>query len=214
MTTTTQLPPLERAAAVGSDIAASAARHDLDGTFVAESLHVLREAGLLRMAVPRDLGGDGASIAEVAQVQRELAHHCASTALATAMHQHVTLFTAWRHRRDMPGAEGTLRRVADEGIVLVSTGGADFTHPRGQATKVDGGYVVSGHKVFASQSTAGDVMSTMFAYDDPERGRRILNMSVPVPRMPRVSQLSRTVTPSARSGTAMLRTLRPSAGSS
>ena len=61
-------------------------------------------------------------------VQRELARHCASTALASAMHQHVTTFTAWRYRRGLPGAEATLRRVADEGIVLVSTGGADWTH--------------------------------------------------------------------------------------
>ena len=64
--------------------------------------------------------------------------------------------------------------------MLVSTGGADQTHPRGEATKVDGGYVVSGRKVFCSQSAAGTVMSTMFAYDDPEQGRRVLNMAVPI----------------------------------
>ena len=100
----------------------------------------LREAGLLALAVPTELGGGGATIRQMAAVQRELAHHCGSTALATSMHQHVTCFTAWRYRRGLPGAEATLRRVADEGIVLVSTGGADFTHPRGEAIKVDGGY--------------------------------------------------------------------------
>jgi alkylation response protein AidB-like acyl-CoA dehydrogenase len=170
---------LARATAVGADLATHAARHDLDGTFVDEGLDCLRAAGLLAMAVPTELGGVGATIREVAAVQRELAHHCGSTALASAMHQHVVSFTAWRYRRGMPGAEATLRRVVDDGIVIVSTGGADFTRPRGEAVKVDGGYRVSGHKVFASLAPAGAVMSTMFRYDDPDEGTRVLNMAVP-----------------------------------
>lgn len=165
---------------MGAAIAAEAGRHDADGTFVEEGLRCLRDAGLLALAVPSELGGMGATPRQVTLVQRELARHCGSTALATSMHQHVVCFNAWRYRRDMPGAEATLRRVADERIVLISTGGADFTRPRGEATKVDGGYRVSGRKVFASQSTHGTVLSTMFAFDDPEQGRRVLNMAVPV----------------------------------
>ena len=96
------------------------------------------------------------------------------------MHQHVTAFTAWRYRRDMPGAEATLRRVADDGIVLVSSGGADFTHPRGEAARSTAAIRVSGRKLFASQSPVGSVMSTMFTYDDPEQGLRVLNIAVPL----------------------------------
>ncbi|KQW45125.1 acyl-CoA dehydrogenase [Nocardioides sp. Root1257] len=169
-----------RAAALGPELASHAARHDADGTFVSESYDALRDSGLLAAAVPVELGGDGATIAELTALQRELAHHCGSTALASAMHQHVVAFTAWRYRRGLPGAEATLRRVAEEGIVLVSTGGGDYTHPRGDAVKVDGGYRVSGTKRFASQSRHGTVLSTMFTYDDPEQGRRVLNVAVPV----------------------------------
>ena len=181
---TTTLPSdadlIERAAAVGEQIAGDASRHDVEGTFVEEGLQCLKEAGLLALAVPTELGGMGATVRQITMVQRELAHHCGSTALATSMHQHVAAFTAWRFRRGMPGADATLRRVAEEGLLLVSTGGGDFTHPRGEATKVDGGYKVSGRKQFASQSRFGDVLSTMFVYEDPEQGRRVLNMAVPV----------------------------------
>ena len=167
------------AAALGREIGEHAARHDRDGTFVAEAYELLADSGYLALAVPEELGGRGATVRQVAMAQRELAHHCGSTALASVMHHHVVLFTAWRHRRDMPGAEATLRRVADEGIVLVSTGGGDLTNPRGTATRVDGGFVVNGRKPFASQAPVGAALSTMFTYDDPDEGRLVLNMSIP-----------------------------------
>jgi alkylation response protein AidB-like acyl-CoA dehydrogenase len=171
---------LQTANRCGAFLAERAAQHDQDGSWVAESFDHLRSAGLLAIGVPKELGGMGATIGEIAMVQRELAKHCGSTALASSMHQHVTAFNAWRYRRGLPGAEGALRKVLDDGIVLVSTGGGDTTRPNGTAVKVDGGYAVSGHKRFVSQSPIGTVMSTMFTYEDPEAGMRVLNMSVPM----------------------------------
>jgi alkylation response protein AidB-like acyl-CoA dehydrogenase len=171
---------VERARTLGPRLAQHAARHDVEGTFVTEAYDALRDAGLLRVAVPVELGGEGASITELTALQRELAHFCGATALASSMHQHVVAFTAWRYRRGLPGAEATLRKVAEDGLLLVSTGGGDFTHPRGEAVRVQGGYRVSGRKRFASQSRHGSVMSTMFVFDDPELGRRVLNVAVPL----------------------------------
>lgn len=167
------------AATFGPQLAEHAARHDAEGSWVQESFECLRDEGFLALAVPTELGGMGATIRQTANVMRELAHHCGSTALALSMHQHVTTFTAWRYRRELPGAEATLRRIVDDRIVIVSTGGGDFVRPRGEAVRVDGGYTVSGRKIFASQSPVGAVMSTMFPFDDPERGMRVLNMAVP-----------------------------------
>jgi acyl-CoA dehydrogenase len=168
------------AAELGAKIAPFASAHDRDGTFVTEAFDLFKSTGYLALAVPAELGGRGATIAQVAMAQRELAKFCGSSALAVSMHHHVTLFTAWRHRRGLPGAEATLRRIADDGIVLVSTGGADFTRPRGVAVPVDGGFRVTGRKVFASQVPVGDVFSTMFVLDADGDGKVVLNMAVPV----------------------------------
>jgi alkylation response protein AidB-like acyl-CoA dehydrogenase len=156
------------------------AEHDRDGTFADEAFVILRESGYLALAVPTELGGMGATIGQVAMAQAAMARFDASTALAVSMHLHITLFAAWRHRREMPGAEGMLRRVAEERIVLVSTGGSDFTRPNGTARKVDGGYRVNGRKIFSSQVPTGDVFSTMFTYEDPQDGRRVVGMGIPV----------------------------------
>lgn len=167
------------AAGFGPVLREHAEAHDREGSWVAESFDALRAGGMLSLPVPTELGGMGATIREIALVDRELARHCGSTALAISMHHHVTAFTAWRWRRDLPGAEATLRRVAGNETVLVSTGGGDFTSPRGRAVKVDGGYRVSGRKQFCSQSPVGSVMSTMFTFDDPEQSLRVLNLAVP-----------------------------------
>ena len=167
------------AAGFGPVLREHAEAHDREGSWVAESFDALRAGGMLSLPVPTELGGMGATIREIALVDRELARHCGSTALAISMHHHVTAFTAWRWRRDLPGAEATLRRVAGNETVLVSTGGGDFTSPRGRAVKGDGGYRVSGRKQFCSQSPVGSVMSTMFTFDDPEQSLRVLNLAVP-----------------------------------
>src|SRR5262245_7381202 len=168
------------AAEIGMQISGYSRQHDIDGTFVTEAFDLMRKCGYFGLAVPRELGGLGATVREVTMAQRELARHCSSTALASSMHQHVALFNAWRYRRGMPCAEGALRKVIDNGLIFISTGGADQTRPRGEAKKVEGGYRVSGRKIFCSQSPVGTVMSTMFPYDDPEEGRIVLNMSIPV----------------------------------
>ena len=170
---------LDWAASFGPALGEHAEHYDREGKWVSESYEALVDGGLLGLAVPVELGGRGASIPQVALVMRELGRHCGSTALAMSMHQHATAFTAWRYRRGLPGAELTLRRVVDDGLVIASTGGGDATMPQGEATKVDGGYRLSGRKRFVSQSLRASVMSSMFTYDDPERGTRVLNMAVP-----------------------------------
>ena len=128
-----------------------------DATDVGRASRSLTSAtgGLLAIGVPTELGGRGATISDLAAVQRELAKYCGSTALAASMHQHVVAFTAWRYRRGLPGAEATLRRIHDDGscwcrpVEPISPGrGATPFGPTA-------GYLVTGRKMFVSQSPAG-----------------------------------------------------------
>jgi acyl-CoA dehydrogenase len=114
------------------------------------------------------------------EVLRTLAHACSSTALALSMHTHQVLIPAWRWRQERAPVEPFLRRVAAEELVIATSGGSDWLTGSGRADKVEGGYRVSGRKIFASGSPAADIFATMAIYDDPADGPTVLHFAVPL----------------------------------
>ena len=168
------------AAALANEFASRAATHDRDNTFVHENFDRMREAGYLRLAVPVELGGLGATMRQVCFAQAELARGCAPTALAVNMHLYLTLSTVFRWRRGAPGAEGLLRRVVTEGPVLMTSGGSDGIWPSAMAVKENGGYRISGRKVFCSQAPVANVLVTMAVHDDPAEGPVVLLAGIPM----------------------------------
>jgi acyl-CoA dehydrogenase len=164
---------------LGAEFAPRAAEHDRDNTFVEENFARMREAGYLRLAVPAELGGLGASMRQVCYAQAELAKHCASTSLAVNMHLYLSLANAFRWRKGIAGADAVLKRIANDGVVLMSSGGSDGIWPSATAVKDNGGYRVSGRKMFCSQAPVADVLTTMAVYDDPQDGTVVLLMSIP-----------------------------------
>ena len=128
--------------------------------------------------MPAELGGGGATYRELCEMLRVLAHSCSSTALALSMHTHILASTVWRWHHHGAPVEPFLRRVAAEELVLVSTGGSDFLAGSGTAEKVDGGYCVSGRKIFSSGSPSGQLLMTMAIYDDPKDGPTVIHFPV------------------------------------
>jgi alkylation response protein AidB-like acyl-CoA dehydrogenase len=153
------------AADLGARFAPAAAAHDRDNTFVAENYAALRESGYTVLPIPEELGGHGASVRQLCFAEAELARHCSATALAIAMHLHPVATAVYRWRKGAPGSEALLRRVAAERLVVCSSGASDFTHPTGTAVARDGGYAVSGRKVFCSQAPAGDLLASAAVLD-------------------------------------------------
>jgi acyl-CoA dehydrogenase len=167
------------AAELGAKCAEHAARHDFENTFVAESFEQLRRARYTALAVPEELGGLGASLRQVCYAQAELAKYCGSTGLAANMHLYLTLTNLYRWKHGAAAVEGLLRRVASEDLILMTSGGSDGLWPSAVAVRENGGFRVSGRKVFCSQAPAADVLSTFVTYDDPLEGRVVLAVSIP-----------------------------------
>jgi alkylation response protein AidB-like acyl-CoA dehydrogenase len=168
------------AAELGAQFAPRASEHDQANTFVQKNYDALAEAGYLRLAVPEELGGLGATVRQVCYAQAELARHCSSTALAVNMHLYITLLQGFRRRAGAPDAETVLRRVAGEDLVLMTSGGSDWLWPTGEAVEVDGGYTVSGRKSFCSQAPVANVLATSAPLRRDDGTIEVLMFGVPM----------------------------------
>jgi len=152
-------------------------RDALDG-FVADHYPVIRNRGLLAAMIPTDLGGGGAGHSTVADMLRRLAYYDGSTALALSMHQHLVAAQVFNHQHGKPAP--VLPRVATEQLVLVSTGARDWLESNGTMRAVDGGYLLTARKAFASGSPAGDIAVTSAPFEDPAAGWQVLHFAVPL----------------------------------
>jgi alkylation response protein AidB-like acyl-CoA dehydrogenase len=112
---------------------------------------------------------------------RHLGYHCGSTALTLSMHTHLVATAAWRWKYQKLGAvEPLLKRVAAEGIQLVSSGGSDWLPGSGKAEKIDGGYRITARKVFSSGAPSGDLLMTCAVLEGEGEQPMVLHFGVPM----------------------------------
>jgi alkylation response protein AidB-like acyl-CoA dehydrogenase len=128
--------------------------YDRENRFFSEDFEELRQAGYLKINIPREFGGLGLNLVETCREQRRLAYHAPATALAVNMHLY------WM------GIAGDLLASGDDSLQwMLVEGGAGEVFAAGHAetgndlpgllstataTRVDGGYRISGHKMFGS----------------------------------------------------------------
>ena len=170
---------LTLAAEIGLIAAEHDAAHDRDATFVTEAYDAMHARGYLRLAVPTDLGGAGATMRDLVLAQHELGRHSGAAALSSTMHHYLTLVQVWRRRRGAADAEAVLGKIA-EGLVMATSGGSDWVCPTTVATEVDGGYLLNGRKVFCSQAPVAGVVSTSAVIGRPGPGATVLHAGVPL----------------------------------
>lgn len=131
-----------------------------EGRFPYENYRDLHEAGYLGLTVPRELGGWGADVLEVALAQARLAQGCPSTALVTTMHLSFLGRIAAGHNRISPAFERICRGVLEQGALINSAvsepatgspsrGGRLTTTARRQP---DGSWLLNGRKTYSTGS--------------------------------------------------------------
>ena len=131
-----------------------AAAYDRENRFFTEDFEELRAAGYLKIAIPKELGGHGMSLADVCREQRRLAYRAPATALATNMHLYWTGVAADLRKMGDASLEWILREAAAGEVFAAGHGEAGNDLPlflsTAKAERVDGGYKFWGHKTFGS----------------------------------------------------------------
>lgn len=171
---------VELAGKLADQFAERATLHDRDNTFPFENYEDLRTAGFLRLTVPTELGGSGATLHEALPVLERLAMGDASTALAVTMHISPLgqWATVWRQTGN-PRLADLLRMAAEDRLIWASVTAEpglrnDMTEARTAAVKVDGGFRLTGRKSYATNSAVATHCSTTATWADAEGGPRVL----------------------------------------
>ncbi len=140
-----------------------ASENEWAGRFPYENYHDLHESGYLKLTVPRELGGAGANVLEVALAQARLAQGCPSTALITTMHltNIVRIGAGAQSANDRKLFERICREVVEQGALInnaasepatgsPSRGGRFATTAQRQD---DGSWLINGHKTYTTGSS-------------------------------------------------------------
>jgi len=136
-----------------------AAKHDVEGSFPFENFEDLKQAGYLKLTVPKQYGGDEISLYEMVIAQERLARGDGSTALAVGWH--VGLMLQYRYTRPLPEAlyAQFCKEVVQEGAMINHFASERATgspsrggKPQTTAVKTDGGWILSGRKTYSTLS--------------------------------------------------------------
>jgi alkylation response protein AidB-like acyl-CoA dehydrogenase len=139
-----------------------AADYDRDNRFFTVGFRGTASVRVLSAPLPRVLGGPGLNLAEVNRLQRRLAYVAPATALAVNMHLYWLGLAADLQRAGDSSADWLLRQAAERSVFAAGHGEAGNDLPvllsSSQATRVEGGWEITGHKIFGSLSPVWDYL--------------------------------------------------------
>jgi alkylation response protein AidB-like acyl-CoA dehydrogenase len=177
---------VERADELAGVFAATAARHDREGSFPSEHVAAARAGGWPALAVPAGLGGVGASLHDVCLLQERLGRGDCSSALGLGMH-HMTVGAPGSAHTGWPEAayRDLCARVVGEGALVNALasepeqgspvrGGVPAT----SAAPAEGGFVLRGRKTWSTWLPALTHAVVPACVDEPGGSVRIATFLV------------------------------------
>lgn len=131
--------------------------YDRENRFFTEDFEELRDAGYLRLFVPDEFGGPGLSLNQVSRLQQRLATAAPATALGINMHLVCTGVARALLERDDRSLQFVLEDAAADEVYAfgISEAGNDwvlYSSNTEAAPQSDGGYLLTGTKIFTSLS--------------------------------------------------------------
>ncbi len=189
----------DRARALAQTVfAGRAATYDREARFPTENYADLHKAGLLGICIPKDQGGSGADYRTYSIVAAEIGRYCGATALSWNMHVCSTLWSgAIVDDLDLNEVERAehearralhYRRIVEDGAIYsqpfseggaAAAGGVAFET---RAVATEGGWLVSGKKIFASLAGHADyygILCTEVGPDEKASRRNTLYLAIP-----------------------------------
>ena len=159
------------------------AGYDRDNRFFHEDFEDLTKAGYLTMAVPRELGGRGLTLAEVCKEHYRLAYHAPATALGINMHVYWVGLVADLWRAGDKSLEWLLKEAMAGEVfnaghsergndlpVLLSTA---------KAERVEGGFRFTGRKMFGTLAPVFTRYGLHATWADADGGPKVVNAFMP-----------------------------------
>jgi alkylation response protein AidB-like acyl-CoA dehydrogenase len=153
----------QRCLALAVDFATRSAEHDRNASHPIENYERLRAEGFLDLTIGKQWGGAGASFLDHTIAYEALGQGCPSTALAFNMHASVVMPVL-----ESPDVSVDVKqRIADLVVNQRKLIGGNFSEPgttsligerslTARARRVEGGYSITGRKMFASMLEAAD----------------------------------------------------------
>jgi alkylation response protein AidB-like acyl-CoA dehydrogenase len=154
---------LLKAAGLAAEFALTADQFDREGAFPFMHFDRLKEKGLLKLTIPQQYGGEGATLYEFLLVQEKIAQGDAATALSLGWHLGLLMHLNDTQKWNIDTYKKICKEIVSSNKLINSAATepnsgspARGGKPETIASKKDGKWVINGKKIFTSLAPALD----------------------------------------------------------